>query len=82
MISLSTAVRNNSMKVRKQFQQSSKDNLSVMGMKSFLFELNTMLIKISEISQWDQWRNSPDGKSVMREVDKIYNDNLNLMKKY
>lgn len=41
-----------------------------------------MLVEISQLEQWDKWMSGMDGKSVMREIERIYTNNTEFMKKF
>lgn len=74
-------IRNNSNKVKAQFKQS-KTKSSAAAMKAFLSQLNFMLIEVTHLPQWETWEASADGKSVMREIERIYSDNTEFIQKY
>lgn len=74
-------IRNRSDKVKNQFKLLTTESSSA-AMKNFLMKLNLMLIEISQAPHWEEWTNSTDGKSVMREIERLYADNIEFMKKH
>ena len=51
-------------------------------MRSYLFHINQLIFEISQLPQWNTWSTTNDGKTVSREFDKIYFDNMNFMKRF
>ena len=51
-------------------------------MRSYLFHINQLIVEISQLTQWNTWSTTNDGKTVSREFDKIYFDNMNFMKRF
>ena len=76
------ALRNNSIKVKTQFQKLGDTPNNRIAMRSYLFHINQLIFEISQLPQWNTWSTTNDGKTVSRELDKIYFDNMNFMKRF
>lgn len=74
-------LKTKSARVKSQFKVYHLDQHRV-AMKTYLSSLNSYLFEIAQLSQWDNWMKTEDGKMVMREIDKLYNDNIAFMKKH
>jgi hypothetical protein len=75
-------IANKSQQIQQQFLRNPADPGFAEGMRHYLVELNLLLIKISEMPNWQEWSNTADGVAVQQELDKLYNNNLEFMKKY
>lgn len=76
------SLRNNSIKVKKQFQELGNTPMNRMAMKYFLGSICDILFEISQYPQWNNWLKDNDGKMVARELDKIYDDNITFMNRF
>ena len=72
----------NCAKVKNQFLLKPNDPRYRRGMKQFLTELNLKLIEVSEMSQWESWALTTDGKELQRVMNDLYNDNIAFITKY
>lgn len=70
-------------KSSSDIKQQYNDNPSQMyetAMKSYLTKINMILIEMANLSQWASWIEMHDGQQVMREIEDVYNDNVEFMK--
>jgi hypothetical protein len=75
-------IRNNTQVVKRQVQvnrvTTRLEKLKVMTTLKFN---NDKLQEISKLPNWSTWLKSSDGKSVSREIKKIFDDNKEFMRK-
>jgi hypothetical protein len=75
-------IESKSFKVKEIFLKDPSNPQFNRAMKTYLFQLNLMLLEIINLPQWEKWSEINDGNLVKQEISKLYNDNLTFMKKY
>ena len=75
-------VRNKSREVRETFLKGPRSHTEKTIMKGFLFRICSLIHVMFDDPRWDEWLQDPGMKMIAREMQKIYDDNIDFMKKY